>query len=1172
MSNRGSTDNFSVSSGSGHHLEGAMAEVAWAALDASVVAPLAVLAVLLILPAVWGAVSALGERAGIGEQETGDGGPEWAPLRATSGAVVISDCVANRQMAVPVDTSGVAQACAAAEVQKNTPLRVLNEITGVLQVECGDGLRAWVPTKAVLRGRLAMMVCPDSERTFASCACMETLGDGMSCTVRVVHCSVAGSSMVIGLCTTSDLGQLAAGRPLDELDGVSGLSASGEVLGARTWTGPIGGLGFKSNDEVCVARRAGLVEFSVRGQCHSLQEESGAPLFLFVAMSAPGDAVMLLQSLRVDQPAATVCPDYAGNDVTVVPSTPKKRVGVAHVASPAMTPPSDPGSQRPEEKSEGSRFDQRKMTAIRTGAIPVVQEPAFGGNTSPLRRRPYAPSSAVTWSSATAVRQRSDIRRQKQLWASALSRSAHSITTNSKVHEDQVMICEASPENVASSTMNKSSLWSISGPIRRRCWHTNSFKAQSITTGPARRPDSHPIPSGSPSVRATVAAKGLPLPRDQDALAANGEAEILTVCDNCAPSDDVQEFWKSVPTCGECATHTCEANWCRKCLGWVERLPTNDGSESTMPSTAQDKARIPLTEPAGLPKSIDEECAVARDSGGAAAASVAPVPSMVQPPSVTTTEMPSFRVQAGEAEAAEVAQGVAAKPDQLAVEVKQEQAPPEPPLAAPASALSAGTETPLDAKQSETACYDPVLLISDPVQRGGSQSMRYSDLKQLLSQGKFGEPENVLWQYIDSDGSPRHPDPEQGIDPIPLPEYSFAELANSMLAPEYYAQSAGGSDSRILGPFCLLELKQRYIDGRIDMEDLVCGPCQEPSRDAFEEVWRRDDIWHDLTEGEEGEQEEEEEEAEEEAAKAEDDQLPMPQLSAAEAGDAATRAQANQLWAQIKALSAESMGASPPLNVEHATQVCKAITTALSIQSEKPLLPLKWSAQIAKSCVHNAVHESIRSLMTQISEVEFAREALRAIAMLAQPPLLSGTPEGSALATPEMAASVLQTGTRHQGSLRVVVYSLQAISGLGKIGGKISTPENRALYKGLVENPQYKEYCAKRRQGKEQLASQSQGKGVRDAPASQSQPSSSEARRYEQQRQSSAAHPSSSARGPLKADGTPDMRYSVNKNKAAYAYDGGGFSGSACYSVSSNPTGPRKADGTPDMRFKANRR
>ena len=41
------------------------------------------------------------------------------------------------------------------------------------------------------------------------------------------------------------------------------------------------------------------------------------------------------------------------------------------------------------------------------------------------------------------------------------------------------------------------------------------------------------------------------------------------------------------------------------------------------------------------------------------------------------------------------------------------------------------------------------------------------------------------------------------------------------------------------------------------------------------------------------------------------------------------------------------------------------------------------------------------------------------------------------------------------------------------------------------------------------------------------------------------------------------------------SYGGGGassYSGSACYSVSSNPTGPMKKDGTPDMRYAANRR
>ena len=46
---------------------------------------------------------------------------------------------------------------------------------------------------------------------------------------------------------------------------------------------------------------------------------------------------------------------------------------------------------------------------------------------------------------------------------------------------------------------------------------------------------------------------------------------------------------------------------------------------------------------------------------------------------------------------------------------------------------------------------------------------------------------------------------------------------------------------------------------------------------------------------------------------------------------------------------------------------------------------------------------------------------------------------------------------------------------------------------------------------------------------------------------------------------------------SSYSYSGVGgggssYSGSACYSVSSNPTGPMKSDGTPDMRYSANRR
>ena len=49
--------------------------------------------------------------------------------------------------------------------------------------------------------------------------------------------------------------------------------------------------------------------------------------------------------------------------------------------------------------------------------------------------------------------------------------------------------------------------------------------------------------------------------------------------------------------------------------------------------------------------------------------------------------------------------------------------------------------------------------------------------------------------------------------------------------------------------------------------------------------------------------------------------------------------------------------------------------------------------------------------------------------------------------------------------------------------------------------------------------------------------------------------------GPVKKDGTPDMRYAVNRS----AYLSSGAVG-ACYSY-----GPLKKDGTPDMRFAANR-
>lgn len=51
-----------------------------------------------------------------------------------------------------------------------------------------------------------------------------------------------------------------------------------------------------------------------------------------------------------------------------------------------------------------------------------------------------------------------------------------------------------------------------------------------------------------------------------------------------------------------------------------------------------------------------------------------------------------------------------------------------------------------------------------------------------------------------------------------------------------------------------------------------------------------------------------------------------------------------------------------------------------------------------------------------------------------------------------------------------------------------------------------------------------------------------------------AAATAKPAAGPLKKDGTPDMRYKANKDAAK-----------------AKPAGPLKKDGTPDMRYKANK-
>ncbi|XP_078656981.1 uncharacterized protein LOC144903059 isoform X1 [Branchiostoma floridae x Branchiostoma belcheri] len=75
---------------------------------------------------------------------------------------------------------------------------------------------------------------------------------------------------------------------------------------------------------------------------------------------------------------------------------------------------------------------------------------------------------------------------------------------------------------------------------------------------------------------------------------------------------------------------------------------------------------------------------------------------------------------------------------------------------------------------------------------------------------------------------------------------------------------------------------------------------------------------------------------------------------------------------------------------------------------------------------------------------------------------------------------------------------------------------------------------------------------------------------------------SSYSAGPVKKDGTPDMRYAANKvaygssgtsySRSSYSSGGGGsYSRSSYSSGGGYAAGPLKRDGTPDMRYKANR-
>lgn len=104
------------------------------------------------------------------------------------------------------------------------------------------------------------------------------------------------------------------------------------------------------------------------------------------------------------------------------------------------------------------------------------------------------------------------------------------------------------------------------------------------------------------------------------------------------------------------------------------------------------------------------------------------------------------------------------------------------------------------------------------------------------------------------------------------------------------------------------------------------------------------------------------------------------------------------------------------------------------------------------------------------------------------------------------------------------------------------------------------------------------GSSSSSGSSSYSSESSSSRSSYSSSTYSSSSSSSGSSYGPLKRDGTPDMRYAANKS----GYGGPSSYGSSSYSARSSSSGrsyggssscgPLKSNGTPDMRFAANRR
>ena len=975
-----------------------------------------------------------------------------AQLRPCGGAVAIADAFA-KPVGLAARRGGGAAGTA---LPAGTPVRVLDGgVPGLLLVESA-GSRGWCDAEAVLRGCYARSVCPAG--AYACAVSSAPVPPGAACALQILRRT---SNMVVGVCTAAAAASMKAGgvQKLESLEGCEcAVASSGAVLRGQTWR-PGPAAGFKAGDLVTVELHEGgqRVEFTTSHSASTRVEGLQPPdeLFLFVAIGAAGDAVALLRSFNTAKAPQVPRHDAPQAASAMELRTPQKSPAEHAAISPAFTPPTYPAELLlpPKPSSHGAlRFESTRRAERSERTTGALAHGAGGDDESvatPLLRRRHAPAMPVSWSNTTAV-PRAAAGYHTTLWSEASARAVAKASAQPGSSPGPLSANDSADD----AGCNDAGLLADE-PLQRRAWHTESVSrlpevstAPSLTRGASvRTVVSSPLPSVAGTVVGDTASDagssstsdvGAPLLRGREGTldkAQPGTSGEFVCTESCSAEDDVPAlFWESVPSCGQCESERCEDEWCRGCLGWLQAEPDAE-PQPTVSDGGSDEASCTVEEAADAKQGDSPP-----DEAPPSAPPTSP-PAPDPPTGAGTQSSFAFGPALGSAPAAPVAPATDLGPITL-VPASSSQPHNDDGVSAMLKAAAALADVSVapaevaghaeaDAGQVEDT-FDPFFLVPEP-STGEPVTMSYRQIQRALetddSWAAIREGDILVrWQYIDSNGVPRDPDPEKGIDPTRLPEYSLLRDVPLMMQPEYFV--AETQESAATGPFTLLELKQHYLDGRVEMESLVCGPTGEkdvPPPSLAPEVWDEvhvmDDIWADLVDDEEPQEEEQE--------------APMDPKEA-------RRAVAVASWGYIEPLSSAANSGSNP-TAELTIRACKELAWVMSPEwGGGP----EWAGGLVQRCVRKGVH---RSLLNSIHAAQHVGEdtlghAIKAVACLVQPTHLKNTEEGAALATPEAASVVLKAALRFADSKRVVAYAARIISGMIKLG-KISTPENKADWK-----------------------------------------------------------------------------------------------------------------------------